>query len=845
MPTDKEIKKIFKEKASREPDKYYATSILKGEGFIRKKCKKCGTYFWTTNPEQEVCGDPSCSGGYRFIGNPPVREKISYVDVWKKFSRFFKDRGYTPIKRYPVVARWRDDTDFVQASIYDFQPWVVSGEVDPPANPLVVPQFCLRFNDIENVGITGAHYTGFVMIGQHAFTSPEDYDQEKYFTDIYEWLTKGLGIPKNELSFHEDAWAGGGNFGPSMEYFSRGLELGNQVYMQYAVTPTGYKELDTKVLDMGMGHERNAWFTNGTATSYDIVMPSVVNYLKKITSTRINKDFHERFTMLSSMLNRDEVEDIEKAWQMIAKKLGMNIKEIREMIERMAAIYSIADHTRSLLVAIHDGALPSNVGGGYNLRLILRRALSMAQRYGWDIDFYKIAELHVKDLKPLFPELGEDLEHFNKIMEIEKNRYYSTIERNKRIIEKELSKNNITAERLFTLYESQGISPEEVKNTAREKGIKLDIPKRFYELLEEKREKSRKKEGVMHEELEVGDIPETICLYYDHYDYLEFEARVLRIIDNKVVLDRTAFYPTSGGQMHDKGKINGIEVIDVYKQGRHVIHVLKEKPGFKEGSLVQGSINPERRIILTQHHTATHIINGAARQVLGRHVWQAGAEKTTEKARLDITHYASLTSEEKRLIEEVANNIIKQNLPVYKYFLKRNIAEQRFGIRIYQGGAVPGKELRIVEIPDFDVEACGGTHLNTTGEAELVKILKTTRIQDGVVRIEFVAGKRAIEEMDKAKKKLEELSKILNCEIEQVPGRIEELFTKWKKAKKQARKGMIDPELFTLNSNEKTSGDYIDILQLAAEKIKTQPDHVEKSVKRFLKELEELRHINS
>ncbi|MBS3106942.1 alanine--tRNA ligase, partial [Candidatus Woesearchaeota archaeon] len=231
MPSDKDVKKAFKLEASKHYEKFYAVSVLKNEGFERKKCITCGTNFWTVSPEQQTCGDPACSGGFRFFEGTPAKKKMDYIELWKEFARFFSARGYTPIKRYPVVARWRDDTDFVQASIYDFQPYVVSGEVKPPANPLVVPQFCLRFNDIDNVGITGAHYTGFVMIGQHAFMPPEKWDQAKYFTDIHEWLTKGLGLPKKEITYHEDAWAGGGNFGPCMEFFSRGLELGNQVYM--------------------------------------------------------------------------------------------------------------------------------------------------------------------------------------------------------------------------------------------------------------------------------------------------------------------------------------------------------------------------------------------------------------------------------------------------------------------------------------------------------------------------------------------------------------------------------------------------------------------------------------
>ncbi len=177
MVSDKVIKKEFKVTASQNPDQYYATAVLKKEGFMRKQCA-CKTYYWTTDKDRSTCDDPTCSGGFRFTNDSPVKEKLNYIQVWQRFAAFFKKRGYTPIPRYPVAARWRDDIDIVFASICDFQPHVVSGEVEPPANPLVIPQFSLRFNDIDNVGKTCAHFTGFVMIGQHTFVPEEEWDQD-------------------------------------------------------------------------------------------------------------------------------------------------------------------------------------------------------------------------------------------------------------------------------------------------------------------------------------------------------------------------------------------------------------------------------------------------------------------------------------------------------------------------------------------------------------------------------------------------------------------------------------------------------------------------------------------
>ncbi|MCK5594313.1 MAG: alanine--tRNA ligase, partial [Candidatus Aenigmarchaeota archaeon] len=302
---DKDIKKRLRKDAQKTPDRFYPTTTFKQLGLDRYRCSNCGNYFWSA-VERTVCGEPECCGGYSFIGDTPAKEKMDYIQVWDKFQKMFKKQGYTPIKRYPSVARWNPTMDFTIASIAGFQPYVVSGEIKPPANPLVIPQFCMRFSDIENVGITGRHYTGFTMIGQHAFVPSKDYDQDKYFGDIFTWLTKGMKLPKEELVFHEDAWGGGGNFGPSIEFFSRGLELGNQVYMQYERDVAGnLKDLDIKVLDMGMGQERPAWFTHGTETSYEANFGPIVSHLYKKSGMHPDRDMLKRFLPYSGYLNLD------------------------------------------------------------------------------------------------------------------------------------------------------------------------------------------------------------------------------------------------------------------------------------------------------------------------------------------------------------------------------------------------------------------------------------------------------------------------------------------------------------------------------------------------------------
>ena len=833
MPTDKEIKKEFKEKASKEPDKYYATSVLKAEGFSRGKCEKCGTYFWATT-SSKVCGNPACSGGFRFIGNTPATKKLDYVGVWTEFAKLFKKWGYTPIKRYPVVARWRDDTDFVRASIYDFQPYVVTGEVEPPANPLVVPQMCLRFNDIDNIGITGAHYCAFVMIGQHAFMKPKDWDQARYFTDIHNWLKQGLGLKNEEITFHEDAWAGGGNFGPCMEYFSRGLELGNQVYMLFEQTPAGYKELNLKVLDMGMGHERNAWFTQGKSTSYETTFPTVVKKMYEITGVKVDNNMMQKFLPYSSYLNVDEVEDIDKVWNDVAKKIGYDVKELRKKILELAALYSIAEHSRALLVALIDGALPSNVGGGYNLRAILRRALSFIDKYQWKIHLSEICEWHADYLKPLFPELSENLDEVTKILEVEKSKYEATKQKTHSMISK-LVKEEIGEQKLLLLYDSYGITPEIVREESLKFGKKITVPENFYARVAELHEKQEQEHATRRDEkLNLENVPETKALYYFDYAKTKFKARIVKIIDNKVILNETYFYPTSGGQIHDLGKIEGNDVIDVFKQGRIIIHVLKEMPEFKEGDKVECEIDLERRLQLAKHHTSTHIINAAARKILGNHINQAGAKKDIDKATIDLTHYQSITDEEIEKIEKEANKIVKESIQVQSSFVPRTEAEQTFGMTIYQGGAVPGKLLRIVNIPSVDVEACGGTHLKNTSEAGEIKILKATKISDGIVRLYFTAGEAAQKEKKEEQEIIKISSKELGVDEKELISTTEDLFKKWKLARKYlAEDREVDLKNFLLSTKESNDKNIITRL---TEILKTQKEHITKTIKRFYEE---------
>jgi alanyl-tRNA synthetase len=314
------------------------------------------------------------------------------------------------------VARWRNDVDYVAAGIFCFQPYCVTGELDPPANPLICPQFCARFNDLDNIGLTGRHYSGFIMLGIQVFNKPDDYKffKEECVEFNYRWLTETLGIDPDDITFVEDVWAGGGNLGPSIEYFVHGLEVGNMVFMQYKTFHDGSREeLDVKVIDVGIGLERIAWLNNGSATSYSDTFKNSMEYFMQRTGVEMNMDVWNRFGPYSCTLNIDEVENIEETWAELATKIEVPVDELKSSIQVVKEMFIVLDHTRTVLITISDGSLPSNVGGGGNVRNILRRSFAIMKQRGWwdqmgGMDgFIEIFEQHKRDLFGIYGEFPE------------------------------------------------------------------------------------------------------------------------------------------------------------------------------------------------------------------------------------------------------------------------------------------------------------------------------------------------------------------------------------------------------------------------------------------------------
>ena len=224
----------------------------------------------------------------------------------------------------------------------------------------------------------------------------------------------------------------------------------------------------------------------------------------------------------------------------------------------------------------------------------------------------------------------------------------------------------------------------------------------------------------------------------------EFSAKIIKIFDGRnIILDQTAFYPRGGGQEPDTGIMGGIQVIEVIKQADIIIHKLQNRSNFVEGQTIDGRVNNRRRESITKHHTATHILNSSARNTLGSWVWQNSAFKEEGYGRL--RYYAPFCFEQRRNMENRTKSefMVRQNLPVVINTYSRGNAEQYYTFRIYQGGVVPSNSVRIVNINNWDIEACGGTHVRKTGDIGIIKIIKSERIQDGIIRLEFAAGEAA------------------------------------------------------------------------------------------------------
>ena len=780
------------------PESEYRLRFFAEEGFERRRCRVCGSYFWSKTP-RDTCNDAPCTR-YRFWEVDRSKPPLSVRETRSLFKEFFRRHGHKPIPPRPVVARWRRDLYLTIASIIVFQPHVTSGRVPPPANPLVIVQPSIRLEDIDNVGITlGRHLTSFEMGGHHAFNYPDRkvYWKEETVRYAYEFFTKELGIPPEEIVFKESWWEGGGNAGPCFEVTVGGLELATLVFMKYRVVDGGYEEQPIKIVDTGYGIERITWMLSKKPTALHAIYGPLLHRFHDILGVEEPpEDILWVAARDAGNIDPDDPETVKRYIETMARETGNPVEKVEALMRRVWDVYRALDYTRTLALMLGDGIVPSNTGEGYLARLVARRIFRILDRLGAAVDAADLVRLQIDYWSQDYPQLTRNKDYIIDAVLTEEERYRKTIARAARLVERLLRRRKkITLEDLLQLYDSHGAPPDLVAEIAAKHGVKVEVPPNFYAELA-KRHQAPTRLAKPPEEKKPREVVElaekvgkpTKPLYHAEPYTRRAEAKPLAWHGNLLVLDQTIFYPLGGGQLHDTGEIRACgekyRVKAVYKHEDVVVHVL-DKP-FKPCEKATLEIDWERRYKLMRHHTAVHILLAAARRILGNHVWQAGAEKTPEKARLDITHHKPLTRDLVKRIEEEANRIIDERIPVKTMMMDRNAAEEKYGFTLYQGGPPPlSRWIRIVEIPGVDTEACYGTHVANTGEVGAIKIINTERIQDGVVRLEITAATQTAKTATKLEDILHDAASRLGAGIEELPARIEKLKKQLEEAKKK------------------------------------------------------------
>lgn len=792
------------------------TYELEQLGYKKQVCQKCGNTFWSIR-ERATCGDAPCDE-YEFIGNPVTDKQYDLMGIQKQFKGFFADHGHTPIDRYPTLAkRWRNDVFLVGASIYDFQPWVTSGMVQPPANPLTIAQPSIRLNDVDNVGRTGRHMTCFTMGAHHAFNTEDNpvYWKNETLRYCHEFLVS-IGINPEEITYIESWWKGGGNEGPSFEICAHGVELATLVFIQYATTKNGLKEIPLKIVDTGYGLERIAWVSQGTPTAYDATFEPVINKLTDLSGVELDREILSENARIAGMMDIEDISDLKLLRQKVADKLNLDPIKLKDATAPMEAIYIVADHTRCLSFMLADGIIPSNVKEGYLARLVLRRTIKYMNELKLKETLPDIMKIQLDFLSKTYPEIKDNKDYILNIADIEEERYHTTLNKGTNLIKRSIKKlknegkDSFPTDMLINFYDSQGIPPETVEKISEENNFNANIPDDFYTQIAAAHEEEPEDE---YEKIELT-YPKTKLAFYDDLSQRNFEAKVLGVEDsNKIILDQTIFYPEGGGQPSDKGYLktkDGIIINIEYaeKVDDVVLHHVKEDDISKLDDIVDeviyGEIDTSIRDLLTRNHTATHLVISAARKVLGNHIWQAGAQKGVDKSRIDLSHYKRISYDELKEIERVANENVQANIPVSIEWYDRTDAERKYGFRLYQGGIVPGKNIRVVEIPGVDVEACAGTHCNRTGDIGVIKLLRTERVQDGVERLEYAVADSGITKIQENDKIIKDSSEVFGVDAEQLPKTCNRFFNEWKEQQKEIKalkKQLAEVQISTLTNN--------------------------------------------
>jgi alanyl-tRNA synthetase len=723
-------------------------------------------------------------------------------DIRTSFLRYFEERGHRVVKSSPLVPQNDPTLLFANAGMNQFKDLFLGREKRDYARA-ASSQKCVRaggkHNDLENVGVTARHHTFFEMLGNFSFG---DYFKQDAIAFAWEYLTADLGLPKQrlkvtifrgengvprdaeahgfwlqhvpaerilELGMKDNFWAMGdtGPCGPCSEiHFHQGdslpcpeeaagrscpgvececdrwLEVWNLVFMQYERDGQGrLNPLPAPCVDTGMGLERVSAVVQGRLSNYDT---DLFTPLLAAVAQRAGTAY-----------GRDAAGDL--------------------------SLRVVADHLRAMTFLIADGVLPGNEGRGYVLRKIMRRAMRHGKKLGVDGPFLgSLTKAVVERMKAAYPELVAHEPTVERVVSVEEERFGTTLKQAFAVFDEVAARakdGRIAGADAFRLYDTYGLALDFTQELAADRGLGVDEAG-FAKELEAQQERARQssKLGVVKGDPAYAGLLEsagrTAFLGYDTMTV--DEARVLAVLrdgaparridagqEGVLVLDRTPFYASSGGQVGDRGVIasdgSAAEVTDTTSPlpGLHAHHVRVTHGGFEAGMLVRAEVDVDRRTGAMRHHTATHLLNAALREALGPHVKQAGSLVAPDRLRFDFSHYAGVTPREQRHIENRVNSEILRDQQVLRLEMGREEALSYGALAFF--GDKYGERVRVIEVPGFSKEFCGGTHVQQTGEIGLFLLTSEQGISAGTRRVEALTGQAALERAQQDQGILDEL----------------------------------------------------------------------------------------
>lgn len=738
------------------------------------------------------------------------------------FLEFFKSKGHQVLPSASLVPHGDASLLLTGAGMVPFKPYFL-GQEEPEFRRVTTCQRCLRTPDLENVGKTDRHGTFFEMLGNFSFG---DYFKAEAITWAWEFIIEHMGIPKDKLwvtiyldddeafqIWHEkigvpqerivrlgkedNFWEIGVGYpcGPCSEiHYDRGPEFGcdnpdckpgcecerfmefwNLVFVQYIQREAGrYEPLESRSIDTGMGMERIVALMQGVKSIFEIdLIKPIIDKAASLAKTSYGKD----------------------------EKADVSLRVI-------------TDHARALTFLVSDGVLPSNEGRGYVLRRLIRRTARHGRLLGIKGQFLnEMVDIVIQQMQTGYPELVDNKEYIHKVVNLEEQRFYETLDQGLNILQDIISKHQAGAEKIisgedvFRLYDTYGFPAELTKEIAAEQGFATD-EEGFQAAMEQQRERARKaraQTNYLGDHLELYQkLHEELESLFVGYETTECSAEVAAIIkDNQivdrlgageagvVVLNKTPFYAESGGQVSDTGTITAKTGQFSVKDVSHPVEGIIAHEGvlvsgeLRVGDPVLASVYNKERWDTMRHHSATHLLHKALREVLGEHVHQSGSYVDAERLRFDFTHFEAVTPEQLLLIEQLVNEAVMANYPVQTENLSLEEAKSKGAIALF--GEKYGSSVRVVSMGE-SMELCGGTHVSATGDIGLFRIVSESSIAAGVRRIEAVAGKRALEYTDQRETMLKELSQLLDAPVEQAVQQLERLLEQQKELQAELNK---------------------------------------------------------